>query len=94
MIDIHTHIIYDVDDGSDTIEESVAILKSAALSGVTDIILTPHYIEPNEYNKKKVLENYEALKRELEKQNIKKPLKHLNRLNWNILILVGLQNQS
>ena len=70
MIDIHTHIIYDVDDGSDTIEESVAILKSASLSGVTDIILTPHYIEHNEYNKEKVLENYEALNREVEKQNI------------------------
>ena len=44
MIDIHTHIIYAVDDGSDTIEESVAILKAASLNGVTDIILTPHYI--------------------------------------------------
>ena len=70
MIDIHTHIIYDVDDGSDTIEESVAILKSAEKNGVTDIILTSHYIEPNEYNKEKVLENYESLKHEVEKQNI------------------------
>ncbi|MBQ8043331.1 MAG: hypothetical protein IJ272_04180 [Clostridia bacterium] len=70
MIDIHTHIIYDVDDGSDTIEESVAILKSAVINGVTDIILTPHYIEPNEYNKNKVLENFESLKREVEKHNI------------------------
>ena len=70
MIDIHTHIIFDVDDGSDTIEESVAILKSAALSGVTDIILTPHYIELNEYSKDKVLENYESLKNEIKRQNI------------------------
>ena len=70
MIDIHTHIIYDVDDGSDTIEESVAILKSAVSSGVTDIILTPHYIEINEYNKEKVRENFASLKNEVEKQNI------------------------
>lgn len=70
MIDIHTHIIYDVDDGSDTIEESVAILKLAAKNGVTDIILTPHYIEPKDYNKEKVLANFEELKREVEKQNI------------------------
>ena len=70
MIDIHTHIIHDVDDGSDAIEESVAILKSAALSGITDIILTSHYIEANEYDKNKVLENFEQLKREVEKQKI------------------------
>lgn len=70
MIDIHTHIIFDVDDGSDTLEESVAILKSAALNGVTDIILTPHYIEINEYDKQKVLENFEILKSEVKKQNI------------------------
>ena len=70
MIDIHTHIIYAVDDGSDTIEESVAILKAASLNGVTDIILTPHYIESNEYNKKQVYENFEMLKKEAEKQDI------------------------
>ena len=65
MIDIHTHIIYAVDDGSDTMDESVAIIKSAAMSGVTDIIFTPHYIEPNEYNKEQVYENYETLKKEI-----------------------------
>lgn len=70
MIDIHTHIIYDVDDGSDTIEESVAILKSAVNNGVTEIILTPHYIEQNEYDKEKVLENFEKLNQEIDKQNI------------------------
>lgn len=70
MIDIHTHIIYDVDDGSDTIEESVAILKSACKNGVTDIILTPHYIESNEYNMEKVYEHFDALKQEIDKQNI------------------------
>ena len=27
MVDIHTHILFDVDDGSDTLDESIAILK-------------------------------------------------------------------
>jgi len=70
MIDIHTHIIYAVDDGSDTIEESVAILKSACENGVTDIVLTPHYIDSNEYNAEKVYENFEGLKQEVEKQKL------------------------
>ena len=70
MIDIHTHIIYDVDDGSDTIDESVAILKSASFNGVTDIILTPHYIDGGEYNKDKVSQNFENLKNEVFKQDL------------------------
>lgn len=71
MIDIHTHIIYDVDDGSDTMDESVAILKSAEKNGVTDIIFTPHYIEAKEYEKEKVLEHFELLKQEGIKHNLK-----------------------
>ena len=43
MVDIHTHIIYGVDDGASDIETSVAILKDEAAQGVTHIIATPHY---------------------------------------------------
>ena len=42
MVDIHTHILPFVDDGSDKIEKSVALLKEEASIGVTDVILTPH----------------------------------------------------
>lgn len=65
MVDIHTHIIFDVDDGSDTLDESIAILREAARNGVTDIILTPHYIDVGEYNAEKVLQNFEILKKEV-----------------------------
>ena len=41
--DMHCHIIPEVDDGSDTLEESLAILDTEARAGVTDIILTPHF---------------------------------------------------
>lgn len=71
MIDIHTHIIFDVDDGSDTLEESVAILKSAVLNGVTDIVCTPHYLDSYEYNLEKVLANFETLKEAAKGLNIK-----------------------
>lgn len=74
MIDIHTHIIYDVDDGSDTLDESVAIIKEAINNGVTDIIFTPHYIDSAEYNKEKVYENYNALKNEVKKQDLQMKL--------------------
>ena len=43
MIDIHCHLLYGVDDGAQTIEESVAMLKVAREQGVQAMILTPHY---------------------------------------------------
>lgn len=43
MIDIHCHLLYGVDDGAKTIEESVAMLEEAKRQGVVGMILTPHY---------------------------------------------------
>lgn len=45
MIDVHCHLVYDVDDGSKNIDESNLMLKEAKQAGFTDIILTPHYRE-------------------------------------------------
>ena len=44
MIDIHTHILPGIDDGSRSMDESIEIIKKASSCGVTDIIVTPHYI--------------------------------------------------
>jgi protein-tyrosine phosphatase len=43
MIDVHCHLLYQVDDGARTMEESVAMLQEAASQGIEAIILTPHY---------------------------------------------------
>jgi protein-tyrosine phosphatase len=42
FVDIHSHILYGLDDGARTLEDSVAMLELAALSGTTDIVATPH----------------------------------------------------
>lgn len=50
MRDIHSHILCGIDDGARTIDESINILEMLYKKGVTDIILTPHYIKGTKYN--------------------------------------------
>ncbi len=42
IIDIHCHILPGVDDGSDSFEMSMQMLKRAADDGISGMILTPH----------------------------------------------------
>lgn len=41
-VDIHSHVLYGLDDGAKTREQSVQMLQLAARSGTTDIVATPH----------------------------------------------------
>ena len=34
MIDVHSHIVYGVDDGSKTIEDTIHMIKEAKKSGI------------------------------------------------------------
>ena len=45
MIDFHTHIIPNIDDGSRSIEETCNLIKEAKEAGFDEIVLTSHYIE-------------------------------------------------
>ena len=42
-IDCHSHILFGIDDGAKTIEDSVNIIKELIKLGFESIILTPHY---------------------------------------------------
>ena len=42
MIDIHSHIIFGVDDGAKTLADSIELLKESRRQGVKAIIATPH----------------------------------------------------
>jgi protein-tyrosine phosphatase len=42
MIDIHSHILWGIDDGPETVDDSLAMLRAAAAAGTTDIVATPH----------------------------------------------------
>lgn len=62
MVDIHCHLLFEVDDGSESIKESVDMLQYAAEQGVDAIILTPHYRHGMfAYDKPKILAHYKEL---------------------------------
>jgi protein-tyrosine phosphatase len=42
VIDLHSHLLPAVDDGSRTVEQSVGVLRRMAELGITDVCLTPH----------------------------------------------------
>lgn len=60
MIDFHSHIIPEIDDGSRSIEETMLLLSEAKKAGFTKIISTSHYMndrfEFDEANRKILLE--------------------------------------
>ena len=61
MTDIHCHLLYGVDDGSKSLEESIEVLRDMANYGFKNVILTPHYIKDSTYNVD-AKENFRRLK--------------------------------
>ena len=62
MIDIHSHIVFEVDDGSKSIEQSLQMLHEARKAGFSKVIVTPHYIEGYyECNKSQIAEKIKKL---------------------------------
>jgi protein-tyrosine phosphatase len=42
MVDIHCHILFGLDDGARTIEDSLAMAEDAIADGITHVVGTPH----------------------------------------------------
>ncbi|MDP2227278.1 MAG: CpsB/CapC family capsule biosynthesis tyrosine phosphatase [Moraxellaceae bacterium] len=48
MIDLHCHLLPGLDDGPDTLEESLALCRRAVEDGITHSVVTPH-VHPGRY---------------------------------------------
>lgn len=72
MKDLHTHVMYGIDDGSRTLEESMTMLEKLSNEGVTDVMITPHYIENSKYNcnNKNKKQLFTKIKQEAKKRGI------------------------
>ena len=76
MIDIHTHILPEVDDGADSLEEAYEMALMAVRSGVKALVATPHSNQGMgilDYEKKRQDKSFFDLKQVLLQENV--PLK-------------------
>lgn len=71
MIDFHTHIVYGVDDGSETLENSLNILRYAENAGFHSVVLTPHYMKEHyEYQADEIQDRINILRKKCQEENI------------------------
>lgn len=73
MVDIHSHIIPGIDDGSPDIDESIEMAMMAADSGVKYLVATPHCNIPglfDNYLNDRLVESFLGLKRVVSEANV------------------------
>lgn len=69
MVDIHSHLLYGVDDGPQQLAESLQIIEHAVMQGITAIITTPHAKHPiYDVSYENVLHQVHTLQLEIEKR--------------------------
>jgi protein-tyrosine phosphatase len=70
MIDIHTHILPNVDDGARDLTESLAMARLAVADGLTHIFATPHHRDYTSLSRLEVAQRVTQLQGELDKAGI------------------------
>lgn len=82
MIDTHSHILPELDDGSKSVDESIKMLQVLKEQGITHIIATPHFKMTD--SKKSIddfiskrNQSYQKLKSAIDSQGLELPKIHL-----------------
>ncbi|CAA6826892.1 MAG: Capsular polysaccharide synthesis enzyme Cap8C; Manganese-dependent protein-tyrosine phosphatase (EC [uncultured Sulfurovum sp.] len=71
LVDVHSHLIPGIDDGSQTMEESLVLLKALEAVGYKKIITTPHImVDAYGNTKESILQGLQVLQNEAKKHNI------------------------
>lgn len=73
MIDLHSHVLPNIDDGASSIEDALLMLEEAIKQGITHVMLTPHVspYRPYPYENKLHLNRFLELKTEMMKRQLK-----------------------
>lgn len=71
MFDLHCHILPGIDDGANTIEDSIAMARIAVEEGITHILATPHHMNRNWINEKSdVIKLVQQVQAEIDREDI------------------------
>jgi protein-tyrosine phosphatase len=72
MIDIHTHLLPDFDDGPATLDDTRNMLTLAERDGTRQIVLTSHILVPKDYEREdEILAKFEQIKTLIRKEKRK-----------------------
>jgi protein-tyrosine phosphatase len=70
MIDIHHHLLWNLDDGATSVETSVEMARIAAADGITHIVCSPHANGQYTYEPQLIAEKLNELRRRLDSEKI------------------------
>lgn len=73
MVDIHCHILNGLDDGPQSLEQSMELSRELHKKGIEKIIATPHYISGDDYvpTCDEITEKARILQQEIDKEGMK-----------------------
>ncbi|WP_158792701.1 tyrosine-protein phosphatase [Granulicella sp. L60] len=70
MIDIHHHLLWGMDDGASSLDNSVAMAKMAAADGITHVVCSPHANGQYAYEPGIVADKIQELRQLLDSENV------------------------
>lgn len=70
MLDIHSHILFGIDDGAKSLNDSIELIKQAQTEGVTKIIATPHKDPKYQPSKETILSKVKELNNKIKELNL------------------------
>jgi protein-tyrosine phosphatase len=65
MVDIHCHILPEIDDGAATLEESLAMAESAIADGITHVVATPHSSNAHKFDYARIRKSRDELQEKI-----------------------------
>lgn len=92
MIDIHSHILYELDDGASDVEETVRMLHIAEKDGIKKMVVTPHYIYgSNKYDISELIDRIHKVQTMIRNEGLNLLLYPGNELYLDLNLLHNLQ---
>ena len=80
MVDLHNHILFEMDDGAQNLEESMRMIHQGMNQGITKFVVTPHF--------NPITDDLEVFV-EKRNQNVKVLREAVNQQGWDVSIKTG-----